>query len=181
MSLSDKNIRFHRVIVYNVTSMKEQNHTENLTPVGWREWVGFPEWGLDFLKAKVDTGARTSSLHAEDIRIFKRGGVEMVSFTVHPWQKSRRDGVQIETALISRRNVRSSSGSLEKRPVVTACISVAGTIIKAELTLTNRDQMGFRMLLGREALRGKFMVAAGLSYIGGKPGKHIRWKNRGRA
>jgi hypothetical protein len=105
----------------------------------------------------------------------------MVSFTVHPWQKSRRDGVQIETALISRRNVRSSSGSLEKRPVVTACISVAGTIIKAELTLTNRDQMGFRMLLGREALRGKFMVAAGLSYIGGKPGKHIRWKNRGRA
>ncbi len=150
---------------------------ENKIPIGWREWISLPDWGVDYIKVKVDTGARTSSLHVEDVEYFERDGESWVRFTLDPWQKSNMDQVRVEAKVISRRDVRSSSGYLEKRPVVKTGLIVAGKAITAEITLTNRDKMGFRMLLGREAIRKVFFVVAGLSYLGGKPPAEIRKLN----
>jgi hypothetical protein len=153
---------------------------ENSTVIGWREWVALPEWGVEYIKVKVDTGARTSSLHASYLAFFEKDNMRWVRFVINPWQDSRDNAVTVEAPVLSMRNVRSSSGVSEQRPVVLAAIDVAGTTITAELTLTNRDKMGFRMLLGREAIRGRFIVNPGRSYFGGRPEKEIRRKNRGR-
>lgn len=153
---------------------------KDLTAIGWREWVSFPEWKVNFIKVKVDTGARTSSLHVSKTVYFEKDSQKWIRFTVHPWQESSKDSVILEAPLVAYKEVKSSSGYLEERPVVRTRISVAGQTIEADITLTNRSQMGFRMLLGREAIRRKFIVIPGLSYIGGKPDKVIILKNRGK-
>jgi hypothetical protein len=149
--------------------------------VGWREWVALPGWNVDHIKAKVDTGARTSSLHAFGLEWFDLSGSPWVRFEIHPWQRSTDDAVIAEAAVIATRNVRSSSGDVERRPVVSATIVLAGHPVAAEVTLTRRDEMGFRMLVGREALRRRFLVDPGVSYLGGRPDKSIRRRNRGDA
>lgn len=146
--------------------------------MGWREWVALPGWHVDHMKAKIDTGARTSSLHAFGLEWFDRGGSPWVRFEIHPWQRSTDDSVIAEAAVIATRNVRSSSGDVEHRPVVGATIVLAGQSVTAEVTLTRRDEMGFRMLVGREALRHRFVVDPGVSYLGGRPDKSIRRRNR---
>ncbi len=158
-----------------------KKNPDNLIPIGWREWISFPEWGIEYLKVKVDTGARTSSLHVRDIEHFQKGSEPWVCFTVFPWQKSLDGSARVSAAVKSFRKVRSSSGSQEERPVIEAGIRIAGETIVAELTLTNRDQMGFRMLLGREAIRKRFLVVPGRSYLGGMPALMIRRKNRGKS
>jgi hypothetical protein len=147
--------------------------------VGWREWVALPGWNVDHLKAKIDTGARTSSLHAFGLEWFDLGGSPWVRFEIHPWQRSTDDSVVAEAAVIATRDVRSSSGDVEHRPVVRASIVLAGQPVTAEITLTRRDEMGFRMLVGREALRRRFVVDPGVSYLGGRPDKSTRRRNRG--
>ena len=142
-----------------------------LRVVGWREWVRFPELGLEAVKAKVDTGARTSSLHAWNVEPFERGGVEMVRFKVHPNQRDDDFVVATEAPLVDRRRVKSSVGHEQLRPVVLTTIEIAGESWAIELTLTRRDVMGFRMLLGRQALRGHFVVDPGHSYYAGQPGR----------
>lgn len=147
--------------------------------LGWREWLSLPDWGVAHLKAKLDTGARTSSLHAFDLEWFDRGGTPWVRFEIHPWQRSTADAIVAETAVVATRDVRSSSGELDRRPVVEAMLVIAGTALTAEVTLTRRDEMGFRMLVGREALRSRFVVDPGVSYLGGRPSKEVRRRNRG--
>jgi hypothetical protein len=147
--------------------------------VGWREWVALPGWNVDHIKAKIDTGARTSSLHAFGLEWFDLGGSPWVRFEIHPWQRSTDDSVVAEAAVIATRNVRSSTGDVEHRPVVCATIALAGHAVAAEVTLTRRDEMGFRMLVGREALRHRFVVDPGVSYLGGRPDRSIRRRNRG--
>ena len=146
--------------------------------VGWREWVGLPQLGIDWLKAKVDTGAQTSSLHAFGLREFERDGEPWVRFEVHPWQRSADDAVRVELPVHDRRKVRSSSGHSERRAVVLMDVRLRGRVIPAEVTLTRRDAMGFRMLLGRELLRNGFLVDAGASYLGGKAPRSVRRANR---
>lgn len=146
--------------------------------LGWREWIALPEWRIEHLKAKVDTGARTSSLHAFDIEWFDRSGEPWVRFEVHPWQRSTTDAVPVEAAVIATRDVKSSSGAAEHRPVVRTTLLVASTPVTAEITLTRRDEMGFRMLIGREAIRNRFVVDPGVSYLGGRPAKTVRRRNR---
>ena len=153
---------------------------DNKTPVGWREWISLPEWNIKYIKVKVDTGARTSSLHVTDVEYFEKEGENWVRFTLYPWQKSINDRESVEAQIITHKDVRSSSGYLEKRPVVRTTLVVAGKTIQAEITLTNRDKMGFRMLLGREAIRSSFSVIPGLSYLGGKPPLEIRKLNNKR-
>jgi hypothetical protein len=148
------------------------------TPLGWREWVSLPDWGVPHLKAKIDTGARTSSLHAFGLEWFDRGGNPWVRFEIHPWQRSTADSVIAEAAVAATRDVRSSSGEIEHRPVVRTTIVLAGRTVDAEVTLTRRDEMGFRMLVGREALRRRFVVDPGVSYLGGRPDKSVRRRNR---
>lgn len=149
--------------------------------VGWREWVGLPDWGVDSLKAKIDTGARTSALHAFDLELFDRDDAEWVRFGVHPWQKSDGDPIVVEAIRIDHRTITSSSGTRTERPVVAALMRLGGRDITAEITLTRRDEMGFRMLVGREALAQGFTVNPAASYLGGRPPKSIRRRNRGHA
>ena len=149
--------------------------------LGWREWVSLADWDVAHLKAKVDTGARTSSLHAFDLEWFDRGGEPWVRFEVHPWQRSTADAVVAEAAVTSTRDIRSSSGDVDHRPVVHTTLVLAGTPVDAEVTLTRRDEMGFRMLIGREAVRGRFLVDPGNSYLGGRPPKDVRLRNRRRS
>src|SRR4051812_44522724 len=150
------------------------------TPVGWREWVGMPGIGLPWLKAKVDTGARTSSLHAEDVEEFDRDGEPWVRFTLHPWQDAADDPRTIECAVHDRRSVRSSSGHVTKRFVVRLDLALGGRTVPAEVTLSKRDRMGFRMLIGRGALRGAYVAAPAGSSAGGSPPKAVRRRTRGR-
>lgn len=146
--------------------------------LGWREWVSIEGWSVPHIKAKVDTGARTSSLHAFDVEPFERGGVDWVRFEVHPWQRSGSDGVLVEAPVVEYRKIKSSTAEIQQRPVVLAAVSIAGVADEIELTLTNRDEMGFRMLLGRQALRGRFAVDPGKSYLGGRPPRSVRVRNR---
>jgi hypothetical protein len=148
--------------------------------LGWREWVALPEWGVPYLKAKVDTGARTSSLHTFDLEWFDRDGAPWVRFEIHPWQRSTADAVTAEAAVSSTRDVRSSSGDVDHRPVVQTPVTLGAVTVLAEVTLTRRDEMGFRMLIGREAVRGRFLVDPGASYFGGRPPKEVRARNRRR-
>ncbi len=148
--------------------------------MGWREWVALPEWGVPWMKAKIDTGARTSAIHAFDLEQFEREGERWVRFQVHPWQRSAADGILVETPLVGSKEVRSSSGSASKRPVVRTTIRLAGVTTDIDVTLTRRDEMGFRMLVGRRALRGRFVVDPARSYAGGKPPTDTRRRNRAR-
>lgn len=153
----------------------------NLTSVvGWREWVGISNLGVEWIKAKIDTGARTSSVHAFAIEEFERDGVDWVRFELHPWQRSADDAVQVAVPVHDRRLVRSSSGHAEERYVVMLQLRLLDRTVPAEVTLTRRDAMGFRMLIGREALRQGFVVDAAASYRGGKPPRAVRRSNRKR-
>lgn len=133
--------------------------------IGWREWVGLPELGIAWVKAKVDTGARSSSLHAWDVDAREDAGV--VRFAVHPFQNDDDFTVPVTAELVDVREVRSSNGDVETRPVVRTRILVAGVVVPIELGLTNRDEMGFRMLLGRTAVRRRFLIDPGRSFRGG--------------
>lgn len=147
--------------------------------MGWREWVALPDWNVAHLKAKIDTGARTSSLHAFGVEWFDRAACPWVRFEIHPWQRSTEDALVAEAAVVATRDVKSSSGEVEHRPVVRTSLVLAGRPVIAEVTLTRRDEMGFRMLIGREALRNRFVVDPGVSYLGGRPDRSIRRRNRG--
>lgn len=154
--------------------------TEQPTVVGWREWAALPGFGVEAIKVKVDTGARTSSIHAFDLTEIERDGQRWVSFSVHPWQRSDADAVAVELPVHDVREVRSSSGHAETRYLVATTITLAGRTVPIELTLSRRDEMGFRMLVGREALRQGFVVDPGASYRGGRPPRAVRRANRGR-
>ena len=152
---------------YGINSVKRT--TSNLPVIGWREWVGLPDLGIKSIKAKVDTGARSSSLHAFNLHEFERDGVKWVQFQVHPVQRKRDEIVEVEAKVLDSRSVRSSSGKAAIRPVIVTNVELFGVVWPVELTLASRDEMGFRMLLGRQAFRGRFLVDAGKSYYGGKP------------
>jgi hypothetical protein len=138
--------------------------SSRLPVVGWREWVALPGLGIARIKAKVDTGARSSALHAVDQETVERDGRTFVRFSVLPVQRSSRSQVRTEAPLVDRRPVRSSSGRSEVRPVVEVEVEMGGQRFSVEVTLTRRDQMGFRMLLGRTALRRRFLVDPGRSF-----------------
>jgi hypothetical protein len=134
--------------------------------LGWREWLSLPELGIEQIKAKVDTGARSSSLHAFDVRIAKEDGQSWVSFIIHPIQGRNVPAIAAKARLIEHRQVRSSSGHVESRPVIETTVCLGGRTWQIELTLTNRDEMGFRMLLGRSAIARKFVVDPARSFLG---------------
>lgn len=138
--------------------------------IGWREWVGLPELHVMALKVKVDTGARTSALHAEDIVILrnKRTGQRSVRFTLYP-RKKRTQPIIAKAPLLGFRKVRSSHGDQTTRPVILTPLKLGGQIWDIELTLINRDIMGFRMLLGRSALKPGFLIDPTQAYLLPRP------------
>lgn len=163
--------------------MMSPGHTSTQSPAatvaGWREWASLPDIGVEWIKAKLDTGARTSAIHAFDLEEIEREGDRWVRFSIHPWQRSDEDAVTAELPVHDRRTVRSSSGHSEERYVVPMTISVCGQLITSEITLSRRDEMGFRMLIGREALRQGLLVDPARSYLGGRPKRAVRRRNRG--
>ena len=136
--------------------------------LGWREWVALPDLRIDPIKVKVDTGARSSTLHAYDIEYLQRRGRGYVAFKVHPRQRDSQRVVRCEAPLHDVRRVRSSDGTAQQRPVIRTRLALGGNEWEIDLTLTARDAMGFRMLLGREAVRRRFVVDPGRSYLFGR-------------
>ena len=144
--------------------------------MGWREWIELHDLGIKRVKAKVDTGARSSSLHAENIELFQLRGEIGVRFIVLPLQRSRLKPVSCQAPLYDERYVKSSNGSRELRPVIRTAVTWGGQSWEVDVTLTSRDLMGFRMLLGREAIRRRYLVDTGSSYLGGR--KLVKKKRR---
>lgn len=147
------------------------NEPEDRMIVGSEEWCGFPDLGIPAIKARVDSGAKTSSMHAFNIQTIRRKGETWVSFEVHPLQKNRKTVVRCEAPVVDRRTVKSSSGTAEKRYVIRTPVVVGGETWEIELTLANRDSMGYRMLLGREAMGSRILVDPYGSQVQGKVSK----------
>src|SRR6218665_2543278 len=150
------------------------------TTAGWREWVALTNAGVPWVKAKLDTGARSSALHAFDVEEYAVDGAVWVRFGIRPWQDSEEDARIVELPVHDRRIIRSSSGHTMERIVVLLDITLLGRNITAGGSLSNRDEMGFRMLIGREALRQGFLVDSSVSFLGGRAPRRVRRTNRGK-
>lgn len=136
-----------------------------LLSVGWREWLTLPELGIERIKAKIDTGARTSALHAFAITPFKINGGHFIHFKIHPIQRCTDYVTECTAKVLDIRWVTDSGGHRERRYVINTIIRIGQTAWPVEVTLTNRDTMNFRMLLGRTALKNKLLVNPALSFV----------------
>ena len=147
--------------------------------IGWREWVYLVDLCPVAVKAKVDTGARTSTLHAPRLTLQEEDGVILARFEIHPLQRSRAHRRRVAVPVDGFRSVRSSSGHSERRPVVHTRVRLGEVVFGMEITLTTRDEMGFRMLLGREAVRGRFLIDPQQSFTAGK--SRLKHRPRGKS
>ena len=142
---------------------------QNKIILGSEEWCSFPELGIPIIKARVDSGAKTSALHAINIAPFKKEGQNWVKFDINPIQNNVKTIIHCEAPLVDKRVVKSSSGFREERYVIQTNLEIGNTNWNIEMTLTNRDSMGFRMLLGREAMSGRVLVDPEEQYLLGQP------------
>ncbi len=138
---------------------------KRLPIVGWREWVSLPELGMAAIKAKVDTGARSSALHVLNIEPFTSHGKLNIRFEIPPDRRDTMNLVPTQAEVLDRREVRNSGGQTEVRYTILTLVELQGIRWPIELTLTNREAMGFRMLLGRQAVRDRFLVDPGRSFL----------------
>lgn len=142
--------------------------TANSIVVGWREWVALPQLKIPHIKAKIDTGARTSALHAFSVNVFQEDHKDKVHFLIHPRQRSQRKVIQCVADLVDIRWVTDSGGHREQRCVIQTEIILGNKKLLIDVTLTSRDDMRFRMLLGRTALTEHFLIDPNASYLCGK-------------
>lgn len=140
--------------------------------IGWREWCGLPDLNLPGVLAKIDTGAKTSALHAFDIRKSERGA-DWLSFHVHPVQRRKKPLIFCEARCVDERSITSSNGNSELRPVIETQLTIGERVFDTQITLTNRDEMGFRMLIGRQTLNKRFMVDPAQSYCCGDQDEYL--------
>jgi hypothetical protein len=132
---------------------------------GWREWVSLPDCNIKRIKAKLDTGARTSALHASKITPFTKDGASYVRFVVHPIQRKNKPAATCVALVIDHRRIMDSGGRSEERYVIRTTLLIGQSQWPVELSLTNRDQLGFRMLIGRQALRRRYLVDPARSFV----------------
>jgi hypothetical protein len=140
----------------------------NLLLVGWREWCQLPQLNIRGIKAKIDTGARTSALHAFNIRLHNKKGRQLVQFSVYPLQGDRSIIVNCEAPLVDTRYITSSNGHKEYRYIILTNLTIGSRTRVIELSLSNRDPLKFRMLLGREALKNIALIDANRSFCQGR-------------
>jgi hypothetical protein len=136
--------------------------------IGWREWISFPELAIPAIKAKIDTGARTSALHAFWLEPFAEGGLRKVRFGIHPLQRHEEIEIFCEAEVVDYRQISDSGGHLELRHIIRTPFRLGGIEAGTEISLTNRDSMLFRVLLGRTALCDQFLVDPAASYLTGR-------------
>lgn len=146
--------------MHNSRGSSAKLHRMNGT-IGWREWVGLPDLGVNRIKAKIDTGARTSALHVWDLTVED----DLASFVLHPVQRRKLPTVEASARVTDWRWVRSSSGHRQQRPVIRTALQLGHDRWVSEMTLTSRDEMGFRLLLGRTALARRFVVDPARSFV----------------
>ena len=145
--------------------------SDELLTFGWREWVSLPELGISRIKAKIDTGARTSALHAFEVRPYSENGRDRVEFRIHPVQKDKTSVITCTADVIDERIITDSGGHREQRFVIRTELKIGAHHWPIEVTLTARDDMLFRMLIGRTALKGHAIVNPSRSYVIGKKKK----------
>lgn len=138
---------------------------QNLTIIGNQEWCAFPQLKTPAIRARIDSGAQTSSIHAANIQPFNRDGEQWVSFDIYPLPESRRVVIKNECQVVSVKKVKNTGGISESRYVIKTPLTIGDATFDIELTLANRDAMGFRMLLGREAMNDRFLVDPSRSYL----------------
>ena len=136
--------------------------------IGWKEWIGLPDLGIPAVKAKIDTGARTSSLHVFNLEEFVANNRRMVRFGIHPLQRRKDILRYCEAPVLEKRRVKDSGGHIEKRYVIRTTAVMGAVSWPIDITLTNRDPMLFRMLLGRKAVENRFLLNPGRSYMTGR-------------
>jgi len=145
--------------------MEPDKTKKKYTTIGWREWVCLPGLGIHKIKAKIDTGARTSALHAFSLKPFTENGKNKISFDIHPFQHNVAEIVTCVADVVDKRLVTDSGGHEEERYVIETSIMIAGQTWPIEITLTERENMLFRMLLGRSALRKRFIINPARSFV----------------
>lgn len=136
--------------------------------IGWKEWVSLPDLQIPAIKAKVDTGARTSALHASRITVFTKPSGRWVRYFVRPLRKNPEIEIACESKLLDRRDIKNSGGQVESRYVIETTVVIGEAMWSATLSLTSRDDMLFRMLLGRTTLNDKVIIYPGEKYLAGK-------------
>ena len=153
-------------MVKTIEAKARKKKTKKMRPmIGWREWADLPDFEVERVNAKIDTGAKSSAIHAFRIREVVLDGVDHVEFYLHPVQRRKKPEVLCRAPVVDRRVIRSSNGQEEERYVIETRLRLGERVWKIELTLTNRDAMGFRLLLGRDALKRKFYIDPGASYL----------------
>ncbi|GAB3670452.1 ATP-dependent zinc protease family protein [Salinisphaera aquimarina] len=153
--------------------MDDTRSTSHKTVIGWREWLCLPELGIDFIKAKIDTGARTSALHTFSLDVAHDGGRKVARFGVHPLQRDTDTVVWCTAPVVDERSVRDSGGHKEWRFVIATPVAMAQREWEIELTLTARDTMLFRMLVGRTAMRSLCVDPFASFVTGPGPGEQV--------
>ena len=156
----------------------KKSDRERKREIGWREWVSLPALGLPALKAKIDTGARTSALHTFELDLIKSDGVQKVRFGIHPLRREGDLAIYCEAAIIDQRMVTDSGGHREMRYVIETPVKLGDVEWPIEITLTSRESMRFRMLIGRTALRNNFIVNPGRSFLYGRVLRHAYRKRK---
>ncbi len=136
--------------------------------IGWREWASLPDLSVSRINAKIDTGAKTSAIHASRIDVAKADDGYWVEFLLHPHRGRKVPEIRCRLPLVDKRSVRSSNGRAEERMVINTPLQLGGEIWPVELTLANRDAMEYRLLIGRDALADRFLVRPDASYLLGK-------------
>ncbi len=145
--------------------------------VGWREWAALPELGVPAIKVKIDTGARTSALHAFDINRITENGQELVEFSVQPVQRNTNLVIRAKAPLVDIRQVSDSGGHTENRLVVSTPITIGNVSKQIDITLTERHNMLFRMLVGRTTLAEDFLVNPAASFLSGRKSTRLIYAN----
>ena len=155
---------------------RRTKNVKDLPVIGWREYVDLPDFGVTRVRAKVDSGARSSSLHAFNIESFMKDDEEWVRFKICPDQDSSKRISRAEAKVLDSRMVKNSGGKQTKRFFIETTVKLLDMEFQIELTLANRDEMGFRMLLGRQAIRRRFLMDPGGSFYGGRPRRKKKTK-----
>lgn len=139
--------------------------------IGWREWAALPELGVDRINAKIDTGAKTSAIHAFRAKCVETDDGPVVEFFLHPRRRRKKPEIFCRAPLIDTRLIKSSNGQTEERFVIKTPLRMGDQTWKIELSLTNRDAMGYRILIGRDALEKRFLIQSDASYLLGQRDK----------